>query len=151
VAELLLLVKAMTLATCLGTEFSVAQMYRLYIVMHLDAREYETALGYAMAMLGMLKDLESEDRSVVADEYNATGLCMLGIGDYDGAEKHLRCSLVLRKKFPNWNAGICGITLANLVLCHNLKGQHAEALELGNESLKLVEEHLGKGSFKAAE
>jgi tetratricopeptide (TPR) repeat protein len=126
-------------------------MYRLDVVMHLDTREYEPALGYARKMLEALKSLEATDSFIPAEGYNAVGLCMIGAENYHGEEEHLRQSFALREKFPDRNAGMRGITLANLALCHNLTGQYVEALEVGKQALKLVEEHLGKDSFKAAE
>jgi tetratricopeptide (TPR) repeat protein len=151
VAELLSTLYTVTMATATGNEFFVAQIYRLFLVMKLDAREYALARAYATKMLEALKSLKAVDPFALADGYNAVGLCMLGVGNYPGAEYYLRRSPTLREEFPDRNAGMRGITLANLALCHNLRGQYVEALKRGKQGLKLVEEHLGKGSFKAAE
>ena len=120
--------------------------------MSLANREYKTALGYAHLMLDTLQRITPRDEFILADAYNAIGFCYLGFEDErGGALGNLMKSMELREKYETRNPAMRGITLANIALYYNLHGEYADALKYGKRGLELVQEHLGKGSFKAAE
>lgn len=151
VAELLPTLRKVTLDTRAGNEFFVAQWYRLNMAMYLDTQDYKPALGCALDMLETLKSFEEHDPFLAADGYNAVGLCMLGVGDYDGAKENLSKCIALHEKSPIRNPGMAGIAYANIALMWNLKGDFGQAFITGQQGLELVEEHLGQHTFKEAE